>query len=93
MIFVLKCLIGGKKTTKKTNNPKLAVLLLLFFLPDVVVSRGAVRLTADSEAFVPLGVNPGAPAACKPLVAELPPAWGAEGLELTAWLVDDEDRV
>lgn len=86
MIFVLKCLMRKKP-------PKLAVLLLLFFLPDVVVSRGAVRLPADSVAFVPLGANPGAPVACKPLVVELPPAWGAEGLELTAWLVDDEDRV
>lgn len=82
MIFVLRCLIKGEK------NPNLA-----FFLPDVVVSRGAVRLPADSVVFVPLGVNPGAPVACKPLVVELPPAWGAEGLELTAWLVDDEDRV
>lgn len=65
----------------------------LLFLPEVVVSRGAVRLPADSVVFVPLAVSPGAPAECKPLVAELPPAWGVEGLELTVWLVDDEDRV
>lgn len=59
----------------------------------MVVSRGAVRLPADRVVFVPLVVSPGAPVECKPLVAELPPPWGAEALELTAWLVDDEDRV
>lgn len=59
----------------------------------MVVSRGAVRLPADSVVFVPLVVSPGAPVECKPLVAELPPAWVAEELELTAWLVDDVDRV
>lgn len=69
------------------------MLLQLLFLPEVVVSRGAVRLPADSVVFVQLAVNPGTPVECKPLVAEPPPAWGAEGLELTAWLVDDEDRV
>lgn len=69
------------------------ITVQVLFLPDVVVSRGAVRLPADSVVFVPLVVSPGAPVECKPLVAELPPAWGAEGLELTAWLVDDEDRV
>lgn len=80
-------ILGWKKTSTIT------ALLHLLFLPDVVVSRGAGRLQADSVVFVPLVVSPGAPVGCKPLVAELPPAWGAEGLELTAWLVDDEVRV
>lgn len=52
-----------------------------------------MRLPADSVGFVPLVASPGAPAECKPLVAELPPAWGAGGPQVTAWLVDDEDRV
>lgn len=69
------------------------MLLQLLFLPEAAVSRGAVRLPADSVVFVPLVVSPGTPVECKPLVAELQPAWGAEGLELTVWLVDDEDRV
>lgn len=69
------------------------MLLQFLYLPEVVVSRGAVRLPADWVVFVPLVVSPGTPVECKPLVAELPPVWGAEGLELTAWLVDDEDRV
>lgn len=79
------------KTTSWEKISTITVLLQLLFLPVVVVSRGAVRLPAES--VVPLVVSPSAPVDCKPLVAELPPAWGAEGLELTAWLVNDEDRV
>lgn len=59
-------------------------------LPEVVVSRGAVRLAAaECVVFEPLGVSPVAPEECILLVVELLTARGAEGLGLTPWLDDD----
>lgn len=63
-------------------------------LPEVAVSRGAVRFpAAESEVFViefvPLGVNPGAPDGCRPLVVVLLTASGTDVLGLIIWLDDD----
>lgn len=57
----------------------------------MAASSGAVRLfAAESVAFVPLGVSPGAPDGCRMLVFELLTARGAEGLGLIT-CVDDEN--
>lgn len=61
-------------------------------VPDVEVSRGAVRLpAAECVAFVPFGVRPGAPDWCKPLDDELLTTEGIDGLGLITWLEDEDD--
>lgn len=67
-------------------------------VPEVVLSRAAVRLpAAESDmlleaVFVPLGARPGAPVSCRPLVLALLTDCGAEeALGLVTWLEDNEN--